>query len=82
MEEAIVNAFPVWSRAPRDLTNAVNRVLLLRNRVAHLEPLLNTNNVQAQLTNMRIVLEAVDPLLAQWAMGWQRITATIRARPV
>lgn len=80
-DEALTHAFPHWSRPARDLTHAVDRIMLLRNRVAHLEPLLNTNNVRAQLTNSRLVLEAIDPAVAQWAMGWQRVTRSISARP-
>ena len=80
-DEALSRAFPSWSRTGADVTYATDRVMLLRNRVAHLEPLLNTNNVEAQLTNARLILDGIHPALAQWAMGWQRITYLVRARP-
>jgi len=80
-DQALTHAFPSWSRAASDLTRAVDGILLLRNRVAHLEPLLNTDSVRAQLTNCRLVLDAIDPAVAQWAMSWQRITRTIDDRP-
>lgn len=80
-DEALTHAFPHWSRSARDLTRAVDRIMLLRNRVAHLEPLVRINNVRAQLTNSRLVLEGIDPAAAQWAMGWQRVTRTIATCP-
>ncbi|MBD8057849.1 hypothetical protein IC607_02570 [Cellulomonas sp. JH27-2] len=80
-EEALVDAFPHWTRGRGDLTRAADKVLLLRNRVAHLEPLLDTNSVEAQLTNARLILAGIHPALAQWAMGWQRIRRLIQARP-
>lgn len=79
--DALSAAFPYWDRDGRDLTHAVRRVLLLRNRVAHLEPLLNTNNVEAQLKNARLILAGIDPALGQWAMGWQRVSGLVRVRP-
>lgn len=53
----------------------------LRNRVAHLEPLLRSGNVRAQLTNMRTVLGEIDPIVEHWFVSYQRVTAVLRARP-
>lgn len=53
-DEALHEAFPHLRRTPRELERAVEGVYHLRNRVAHLEPIINSN-VRAQLVNMRTV---------------------------
>lgn len=80
-DQALEGAFPHRNREPEWLVSAVRGVHLIRNRVAHLEPLLDAGNVRRQLANVREVLGEIDPDLEQWAMGWQRVTAALTARP-
>ncbi|MBG6192266.1 hypothetical protein IWX64_003236 [Arthrobacter sp. CAN_A212] len=79
-DEALNEAFPHLSRTPHQLERAVEGVYRLRNRVAHLEPLINSN-VQAQLVNMRTVIGAIDPLLLSWFASTERIGSTLTDRP-
>lgn len=79
--DALTRAFPHREREPEDLVRAVKGVHQIRNRVAHLEPLLRSGDVRKQVTNIRQVLGEIDPALEQWAMGWQRVTNVLAARP-
>jgi hypothetical protein len=79
--DALVGAFPHLQTTPDDLLRAVKGVHELRNRVAHLEPLLDVRNVYRQVQNVRQVLAAIEPHTEQWAMGWQRVTTVLAARP-
>ncbi|MET4224549.1 hypothetical protein [Oerskovia enterophila] len=80
-KEALEGSFPHLTRKPEYLVSAVEGVYRIRNRVAHLEPLLNTGDVRRQVTNVREVLGEIDPALEQWAMGWQRVTTMLSTRP-
>ncbi|WP_125610007.1 hypothetical protein [Specibacter cremeus] len=53
----------------------------LRNRIAHLEPLLRTSNVRIQYNNMRDILTEINPHLEQWFTSTQRITTVLKSRP-
>jgi hypothetical protein len=79
-DEAVHKAFPHLRRTPRELERAVEGVYQLRNRVAHLEPIINSN-VRAQLTNMRTVIGAIDPQLLSWFTSTERISSTLTLRP-
>ena len=79
--EALRNAFPRLGISPRSLTAKVHDVHLLRNRVAHLEPLLDARMVHARLIDVLAVLRAVDTVPEQWASGQQRVTSVVKARP-
>ncbi|THJ68345.1 hypothetical protein E8P82_00015 [Arthrobacter echini] len=79
-DEALHEAFPHLTRTPVQLERAVDGVYRLRNRVAHLEPVINSN-VPAQLTNMRTVIGALDPRLLSWFSSTERISTTLRNRP-
>lgn len=79
--DALNNAFPHWTGTPEELTDTVIGVLDIRNRVAHLEPLLNMKNVRAQFVGMRGVLKAIDPSIEQWMVSNQRITSVLKMRP-
>lgn len=78
---ALVKAFPNNSRDADAITKDVAGVHQLRNRVAHLEPLLNTQAVHVQYLSMRRVLAAIHPLMEQRFVSTQRITALISQRP-
>lgn len=79
--DALHSAFPHLNRPPRELVKSVHGVYQLRNRVAHLEPLLRSGNIRAQFTNMRTVLGEIDPVVEQWFVSNQRVTSALRARP-
>lgn len=79
--DALHAAFPHLNRTPRELVKSVHGIYQLRNRVAHLEPLLRSGNVRTQFTNMRTVLSEIKPAVEQWFVSNQRITTALRARP-
>ena len=79
-DEALSNGFPHLRRSPRELERAVEGVYQLRNRIAHLEPIINSN-VRAQLVNMRTVIGAIDPQLLSWFTSTERISASLNTRP-
>lgn len=79
--DAVSNAFPYLTRAPAELVSDVENVHLLRNRVAHLEPLLSSGAVESEVTAMRRVLLEIDPSAEQWLVSQQRVTAVLNRRP-
>jgi hypothetical protein len=79
-DQSLRGAFPHLDRSPRDLVRWIDGIYQLRNRVAHLEPLLRSGNVRAQFGNMRHTLCAIDPVTETWFVSKQTITATLRAR--
>ncbi|MFI6424606.1 hypothetical protein [Promicromonospora sp. NPDC050880] len=80
-DDALRHAFPNLGAPPRVLTAKVHDIHLLRNRVAHLEPLLRTQVVRARLTDVLTVLRAIDTVPEQWAAGHQRVSQVLKARP-
>lgn len=78
---ALNQAFPNLNRPEHELVSAVAGINQLRNRVAHLEPLLKTSDVRLQYNNMREILTEINPLLEQSFISTQRITAILRAKP-
>jgi hypothetical protein len=79
--QALDGAFPHLMSAPADLVKKIDGIYRLRNRVAHLEPLLRSGEVRREFNNMRAVLAAIDPLVANWFISNQRVTRVLRARP-
>lgn len=79
--DALQHAFPHLTTPPRHLVDHVDGIYRLRNRVAHLEPLHAPGVVQRNLTAMRAVLWAVDPIAETWFTSRQRITTILKARP-
>lgn len=79
-DEALHEAFPNLRRTPQQLEGAVDGVYRMRNRVAHLEPLIDSR-VEAQLVNMRTVIGAIDPELLSWFSSTERISVVLRQRP-
>ncbi|WP_125777532.1 hypothetical protein [Antribacter gilvus] len=80
-DDALSSAFPNLVITPRRLTAKVHDIHLLRNRVAHLEPLFRTN-VRATLRDILDVLRAIDTVPEQWVSGQQRVTQVLKARPI
>ena len=69
------------NRKPRQLVESVDGIYRLRNRVAHLEPLLSMGEVRRQYENMRLVLGEISPTVQTWFVSNQRVTAELRNRP-
>lgn len=80
-EEAISAAFPNLNRPVQQLVASVDGIYRLRNRVAHLEPLLRSGAVRDQFSNMRTVIGEIDTSAEQWFVSIQRITPVLRTRP-
>ncbi|MGV3714355.1 hypothetical protein [Pseudolysinimonas sp.] len=78
---AVSSAFPNLTRTSRELTSDVDDVYSLRNRVAHLEPILLGGVVNARYEAMRRVLGEISTKAEQWFVSNQRITAVISQRP-
>lgn len=75
------HAFPHLRRDYHRMVDDVESIHKLRNRVAHLEPLLMTSVIESRLDAMRRVLREIDPIAEQWLVSQQRITAVARRRP-
>lgn len=63
-----------------DVTRAVDRAYRLRNRVAHLEPLLDVRRVRAQVEAAYQVAGWIDPELRSWLTSTQRVTKILKNR--
>lgn len=78
-DEALRHAFPHLRRPVHELERAVDGVYRLRNRVAHLEPLINSS-IPAQLANTRTAIGAIDQDLLSWFASVEKIGTTLKAR--
>lgn len=88
---ALVDAFPQAAGSSANQVLAVpavklvhdrlGRLVKLRNRVAHMEPLLDVN-ITARQTDCLQVLGYMSPQARDWCAGISRITAVGNARPV
>jgi len=58
----------------------VERLYRLRNRVAHLEPLCDTDVLSYHRTTARL-LRSIDPAIAEWYSGISRVPAVYRSKP-
>lgn len=77
---SLIHGFPNLRRPVQELVHATDNAYKLRNRVAHLEPLLRTN-FAAEYTNMRTVVDAIDPKALTWFTSINRIGPVARTRP-
>lgn len=80
-DDAVKGAFPHLERSPKKLVKSVDGIYRLRNRVAHLEPLLDMGNVRRQYENMRLILREINPAVEEWFVSNQRVTAELRNHP-
>lgn len=79
---AISNAFPHHDGQVQTLIKDVHAIYALRNRLAHLEPVLATNTaLTAHVRRVREILETIDPNAATWFVSRQRVNAVLAARP-
>ena len=79
--DALHRAFPqlpVGSDG-RIVTRKVQQVLDLRNRIAHLEPLLDVSRTRRQVDAAYDVAGWIDPQLATWLRSTQRVSAALKA---
>ncbi|MEU4190320.1 hypothetical protein AB0E69_00325 [Kribbella sp. NPDC026611] len=81
-QQALAKAFPQLSCTPADLVTHVDRIHKLRNRIAHLEPLLDSAMVADRFASMRTVAAAIDPIAEGWIVSRQRITSLLRTKPL
>jgi hypothetical protein len=80
--QALVHAFPAAQNDPDGVTVAdrVARLHALRNRVAHMEPLLEVN-ATARFRDMVRLIGTIDPALQGWFSGVSRVREVDRERP-
>lgn len=78
-DQALIHAFP-YHADPLVVRYWVDRLHRLRNRVAHLEPLISTHVMSYHRTAARL-LHAVDPDVASWYAGISRVPGLLRRRP-
>jgi hypothetical protein len=76
--DALHAAFPHLNGTSADRVARVDGIYRLRNRVAHLEPLLRSGVVRHDFNAMRWVLAAMNPDMDDWFTSRQRITALLR----
>lgn len=79
--DAVRHAFPHLTRTSSRLVDDVELIYRLRNRVAHLEPLLRPGDVQPQYEAMRRVLSEIEPATEQWLVTQQQMTLVLARRP-
>ncbi len=80
-DDALTYAFPNRTRAAHELVADVDKVHRVRNRVAHLEPLIVPGQPTAYRIAMQQILADIDPAHAAWLGGAQRITSVEKSRP-
>ena len=79
---AIRHAFPnLPRRGQRTLEGHVSDLHLLRNRIAHHEPLINVP-LQVRLESLQYVLDRIDPQIRRWALDdGGSLTTLLQNRP-
>lgn len=78
-ENSLRHAFPDQPD-PLVIKYWVNRLHRIRNRIAHLEPLIATDVMSYHRTASRL-LRAIDPDVGSWYAGVSRVPETFRKRP-
>lgn len=79
---ALSAAFPGLSRPVNQLVAAIDGIYGIRNRVAHLEPLLDVARTRTQFQNIREVTREIDPAVEQWLVSNQRVTTFLKSQPI
>jgi len=80
-DQALNRAFPHLATPPAQLVTQIDGIYHLRNRVAHLEPLLRPGYIEREFRAMCTVLQAINPAVAAWFISQQRVTATLKMLP-
>lgn len=79
--QALVEAFPHRTGDHAALTADVETLWLLRNRVAHLEPLIRPQVIENGAEALRRVIAAIEPSLCAWHDKQSRISYVLALRP-
>ena len=79
--EALRHAFPHLTRPEPQLVADVDSLYRLRNRVAHLETILDMAKTNRRVGAIRQTLRDIDPRAEQWFVSQQRVTSVLRNRP-
>ena len=79
--EALHQAFPRLARPETRLVADIDGLHRLRNRVAHLEPILDSGRIRGHYLAIRQVLRDIDHRAEEWFVSQQRITPCLRDRP-
>ncbi|PHP52741.1 hypothetical protein [Actinomyces ruminis] len=80
LHQAFANLDPASEEAPFLLADAVRRLHAVRNRVAHLEPVLSSEEIRGTYRDVRLVLGAMAPEAEEWFISQQRLTQLLRDR--
>lgn len=80
-EAELHKAFP-HARLHTEVVDDVETLWLLRNRVAHLEPLLRPHLIADGTAALRRVIGYVEPSLCGWHDAQSRVAVVLAARPV
>lgn len=79
--EALIRAFPNESDPDGSITYwRVTHVHELRNRVAHMEPLLNLD-VKDRVGEAFKLVRSIDSVVADWVTGSSQVSALLKQRP-
>lgn len=80
-DEALRNAFPNAEDPDGQLTFwRVAHLHRLRNRVSHVEPLLDMD-VRAHIQEAFDLVTSINPTVAQWLTGTSQVSAVLRRKP-
>ncbi|WP_103064226.1 hypothetical protein [Actinomyces qiguomingii] len=80
LHQGFANLDPASEEAPFLLADAVSRLHAVRNRVAHLEPVLSSEEIRRTYRDVRLVLGAMAPEAEEWFISQQRLTRLLRDR--
>lgn len=81
-EDALVHAFPASRRPVAALVRDVHRVLEVRNRIAHLEPLLDVRSTERAIAGGRRIVADIEEAVCDWPLSAAEIRDLIDRCPV
>lgn len=80
--DVLPNAFPNMTRTPRELVVDVTRIYEARNRIAHLEPMLDSQQVQEVYDAVERVLGDIGAFLPSWLRNQETISEALAKHPL
>ena len=80
--DVLPKAFPTMTRTPRELVADVTRIYEARNRIAHLEPLLDSQQVREIHDAIVRVLADIGTLLPAWLRSQENISEVLTKHPI
>lgn len=78
--EALRHGFPYYPFRPADFERDVDDLHKLRNRIAHLEPIVNVP-LTLRLESAQRVLNGAHPSLGSWCTDTERVSAVLSRKP-